>query len=315
MTILLSGVTAGCLQWPTHGLEFAEEAVVKHPGWVGALAFDPANDRFAVGGSDATVRIRSSAGGTEITLLPMHGDFVAAVAFAPDGQTLASGSFDRSARLWDTQTRQLRHTLNGHRGAVMTVAFSPDGSVLATGSIDGALKFWETKSGNLTGTIPAHRSWVNSIAFNPHDGTLVSGSSDGTVKIWDAKRRVLQKTFQPSPAEVRSVAVSNDGRFLCAGIRYGLLSIWLNGRPTFNLKAHDGDVWALAFAPDGRTLFSGDGDWNKPGQVKVWNPETGALLAVLNTSGEVLSLACSRNGARLAAGAWDKTITLWHISD
>jgi len=37
------------------------------------------------------------------------------------------------------------------------------------------------------------------------------------------------------------------------------------------LKGHVSDVWGVAFTPDGKTLVSGDGDGNKPGEVKLWD--------------------------------------------
>ena len=46
-------------------------------------------------------------------------------------------------------------------------------------------------------------------------------------------------------------------------------------------------------------------------QVKLWDPKSGKLLATLDHSGEVLSVACSPDGAHIAAGAWDKTLKIW----
>ena len=54
---------------------------------------------------------------------------------------------------------------------------------------------------------------------------------------------------------------------------------------------HVSDVWGVAFTPDGKTLVSGDGDWNKPGEVKLWNVEDGKERATLKHTGEVLCVA------------------------
>jgi WD40 repeat protein len=152
------------------------------------------------------------------------------------------------------------------------------------------------------------------VAFSPDGTTIVSGSSDGTVKLWDVWRpRVKKKTLVASDAEVRSVAVSPDGHEVVAGIRYGMIKVWSEGRERLAFKGHDGDVWSVTFTPDGKKLVSADGDWNGPGQVKVWDVQTGRLIATLPQAGEVLSVKCSPNGQWLATGSRDGALKVWKM--
>ena len=100
---------------------------------------------------------------------------------------------------------------------------------------------------------------------------------------------------------------------LAAGTRYGLVKV-LNvdaGRELATLRGHAGEVWAVAFSPDGRTLASGDGDWNRPGDVRLWDTATWRERTALRHSGEVLCLAFAPRGSRLAAGGWDRTVKVW----
>jgi WD40 repeat protein len=69
----------------------------------------------------------------------------------------------------------------------------------------------------------------------------------------------------------------------------------------------------VAFTPDGRTLASGDGDWDRPGEIKLWNAANWRERQSLRHSGEVLCLAFSPDGRRLAAGSWDKTVRIWEL--
>src|SRR5262245_46806136 len=56
--------------------------------------------------------------------------------------------------------------------------------------------------------------------------------------------------------------------------------------PAFQLSTArmvaDGPVWSVAFSPNGKILASGGGPPAKPGELKLWDVQTGAQQAVLN---------------------------------
>jgi WD40 repeat protein len=111
------------------------------------------------------------------------------------------------------------------------------------------------------------------------------------------------------------VALAPDGKTLAAGLRYGTVKVWDVGtrRERAVLRGHAGDVWSVAFAPDGKALASGGGDWDQPGEVKLWDTATWEARARLKHTGEVLCVAFAPDGKRLAAGSWDKTVRLWDV--
>jgi WD40 repeat protein len=68
------------------------------------------------------------------------------------------------------------------------------------------------------------------------------------------------------------------------------------------------DIWAVDFAPDGKTIASG----GQEGIVRIWDAASGKLLAELaGHDGTVHSLAYSRDGSRIASGGRDGTVHLW----
>jgi WD40 repeat protein len=60
---------------------------------------------------------------------------------------------------------------------------------------------------------------------------------------------------------------------------------------------------SVAFSPDGKRIASGAGYRNKPGEVKVWDTQTGQ--EVLDLKGAGGSVAFSPDGQRLASACGD----------
>ena len=74
------------------------------------------------------------------------------------------------------------------------------------------------------------------------------------------------------------------------------------------LEGHRGDVYSIAFSPDGTTLASGSWD----STMRLWDAVTGAPKHTLEGHrGDVYSIAFSPDGTTLASGGWDNTVRLW----
>jgi WD40 repeat protein len=154
---------------------------------------------------------------------------------------------------------------------------------------------------------------VNSLAFSPAGQLLASGGSDGEVKLWDPSAGKDRGSFDVRTGEVRCVAFAPDGATVAAGVRYGAVRILAVPSLTekLTLKGHVSDAWSVAFSQDGSLLATGDGDWNQPGEVKLWETATWKEHGTLRHTGEVLCLAFDPKGTRLAAGSWDRTVKVW----
>jgi WD40 repeat protein len=81
-------------------------------------------------------------------------------------------------------------------------------------------------------------------------------------------------------------------------------------RETATLSGHSGEVWGLAFSPDGRTLASSGMD----SSIRFWNIATRQQIATLKWTAPVVSVAFSPDGNMLASGSLDATVRLWRAA-
>jgi WD40 repeat protein len=220
----------------------------------------------------------------------------------------------------DPNTPGGRHVLKGHSGPVLSLAFSADGKRLFTGSIDSTIREWDLDTRKEIQIIRDHSSWVNSLATDPAGRWLASAGSDNMLQVRiqrDSRLNNIRLTniIPVKDGEIRAVALAPNGKFVAAGIRYSGVRVWdlETNREIASFQAHAGETWAVAFTPDGKTLASGGGDWNKPGEVRLWKVETWKEWAKLQHTGEVLCLAISPDGHYLAAGSWDRTVRIWKL--
>ncbi len=115
------------------------------------------------------------------------------------------------------------------------------------------------------------------------------------------------KTFSPQDP------ISSPRRlFLCIFFVIGFLhpSAWANDSTIRNLSGHHGEIFSLAYSPNGKFLASGSGDRT----IHVWEQESGRLRYVLKGhTGNVRALSFSPDHRYLASGGSDRTSRIWDL--
>jgi WD40 repeat protein len=220
-------------------------------------------------------------------------DYAAALVFSPDGSFAVSGTAeapspdDKSPRsppppvtVWNLTTGKPTATLPGHPDKAV-VAVSADGKFIFSIDAKASATLWsradagavwtETLKSDRAADNEAEAIIANCAVFSPNGSRLAVGGGDG-VRILDAANgKVLG--------------------FLEESDKYGISS--------------------LAFAPDGRTLIEGNGDWED--NASIWDVETGKRLHTLHGHAKVVSsVAYSPDGKHVITGGQDGTGRIWN---
>ena len=254
---------------------------MKHDGNVYYMAFSADGTKVATTNGEA-VHLWDAVTGQSLGLPMKHDGEVRHVAFSPDGTKFATVNKDKTARVWDTMTgRPLGPPIKNDEH-VDFVEFSPDGTKVATVNKDKTARVWDTMTGQPLGPPIKNDEHVDFVEFSP-DGTKVATTSGKTVHLWDAMTGQSLVPPMKHDGEVRHVAFSPDGTTLATASR--------NDKSLVSLQA------GLEMAVQQGSLLQGP----STGTIYLWGLAGGRpIRAPIRQDGEVLRLAFSPDGARLA---------------
>ncbi len=283
---------------------------------VWSVAFSRDGKWVASGGGDSAVLVWDLVNPTvpPIRLLGAQ-ETVKSVAFLADGEGLATGG-EEGLLLWDL----LRPTAQPRRyypGPVQSVAVSGDGKRMAAAGPGGRVLVWELeRAGAPPLQLAGHEGAVRSVAFSQDGKRLASAGEDRTVRIWDLDQPLQRPLgLMGHQGGLVAVALSATGDQIASageeqGVRVWEVGLASSGPGVFS--QHQGErVHSVAFAADGNRLFSTSGGQG----VLEWNRQqlTAKLQKLPGEAGELLGLASSSVGNRLAGAGVDNLVYVWEV--
>lgn len=291
--------------------------LTRHTGTVLQVTF-LADGNLASCSEDKTIKIWDTVTGHMLYELRGSLGRMMSLATLPNNY-LVSGCVDSALYLWDLEKRKLADRRHIHLHPIFSIKVFPDGT-FASASFDGLIKIWkvtDTAKMIVLNEVAGHGIRFNSdIGILPSNELIACSNSQSPkegshIKIWtttqpNASRLILNSTKESCALQVlanQKVAIA----FYSGKIRI------------YNMRLRNSCIEVQAYKPQGRiclaesptngNLFSG-GPGCEP-FIKIWNPETGALVRSIRSSHVygVISMGFSKNGKMLAtAGSGDHAI-------
>lgn len=265
-----------------------------HTGGAGAVAFNPAGSKLAVGFADGQVALFDARTGKRLQSTTVTGSPIVNDLRFVGGTSVIAIATDNGAYLWapgsgSTPFQMLRDGHNPLAGSISAIAVDPNDPLkyaVATDSGTVILHLRDSdlsviRSQSLNQGQPAGTA-DSGAAFSPDGSQVVTADGDGKVRVYSVATGKTVLTLDAGDAEATSVAFSPDGSLIAAGYSSGMTRVW--DVPTrLQLTQLAGDaawVEAVRFSADGRKVVTASDD----GTVRVWYSRPRELQAEFASS-------------------------------
>ena len=273
--LLASGARDGTVRLWNTAFPSAESIVLTRSGFeVTSVAFSVDGKLLASASEDNTFSVWDVASKERIANVFGAGrGELNSVAFSPDGKLLATGRDNNRIEIWsaDIKTYSQIEGVTIPSLAILgeyernldvdVVAFADD-KILAALYDDGNVKVWDVESKAVVETIDLTET-ISAITVTPDGKNLVMGDFSGGVTFWDIESRQVSVSWELAEMSISSVAVSRDGSTLATGgvgYRKTKIKLWdIATRDSIALPGGlpEGEVYAVAFSPNGQRLAMG----------------------------------------------------------
>ncbi|MEM8785669.1 MAG: caspase family protein, partial [Pseudomonadota bacterium] len=250
------------------------------------------------------------------------------VAMSPDGKLVAAAGWtgeafdpdgDFAVYVFDWQTGQMVQAIRNLPNVVNSLKFSADGKYLVTAfALENDGLIFDTTSWAQHARLPGIGDNVYGLAFNEVNGSLAVTSYDGLVRLYGPDFRFLAQVPSPDGQRPYKADFSPDGKTLAVGHTDTLRVTLFKAddltyiRTLKDDKIRYGDLLAVAWSKDGRTIYAGGrGETYAPYAAGngVWQFDagSGALLGILTAAQNTIMEIAQMDDGRIMFGAQDPT--------
>ena len=282
-----------------------------HSNVVNCIAVHPTKNLIASASDDKTVKIWEYPSGKLIKTYDFFEKEVKSVAFKPDGTELACGS--DKIYIINLLTDKYGNLEKTSRKGFNAIAYSSDNKYLAF----GGKKEFSTYIYNLnTKEIEKKiRINANKIIFDKENKVMFIAGNRGNIRRVSLYNSAFKKKYNITANHAWnsffSIILNKDYFVSCN--KDNLIYVYQrsNGKRIKILKAHEGEVRALAISPEGIYMASA----GKDRKIIIWNLEKSIITQTLESgANRVNSISFSEDGKFMFIAYNDGSFRIWNLA-
>ncbi len=179
------------------------------------------------------------------------------------------------------------------------------------GGDDHKIRCWNLQTGKLESKLTRNVDWVKAVRLRPDGLVLLSADMSETGILWETDTRQKFMPLRGITSAVNCGQFSPDGNELALGLFGGQVLTFnsVTGRPLQNLSLGNGDVYTMAYSPDGRYIAAA----GRTGIIRVWDTKTeGSFKDLTGHVRRVATLDFTPEG-KLLSGSEGNRVNLWDV--
>ncbi|UZD22805.1 WD40 repeat domain-containing protein [Algoriphagus halophytocola] len=248
----------------------------------------------------------------KLQTLTGHNDCIYALAEGCDPRFFYTGAGDGMVVEWDLDNPANGKLIARLPHSVYALAVDPVRNLIFVGhNFEGIHVIDLTSSKELWSLKMTNQAIFDIQVFG--DEAYV-GAGDGVLTVINIPTKSIKKHIKLSSKSIRVMSLARGKRQLALGLSdhsIKILDLSRDFHPVTNLNSHQNSVFALAYAPDEKTLISGSRD----ATLKFWSSEDYSLAETVVAHMYAINyLSFNEEGAYFVTCSMDKSIKIWETN-